>query len=493
MNNQIRRLGIGLAVCYLALFAMLNWVQVFKAPSYNEDPRNTAEIRKDYNRPRGAITSGDGVLLAHSIANPDPTSEFKRIRVYPQGDLFGQVTGFWSFKYGATGLEKTYSDQLTGQTLSQRIRGFADMFTSNENVGNITISLRRDMQDVARNALGSRQGSVVAVDPRTGELLAFWSYPSYDPNLLSGTDFEGVDAAWSSLNSEPGQPMRPHQYQDRYFPGSTFKVVTAATGVQGGVVTVDSPSYPVERSYTPPQTNIPIFNFGGSLCGGVLYTIMEVSCNSAFARMGAETIGPQAMIDGAEGFGFNDRPPIDLPGAVASVFPTNFSRDIPKLAQSSIGQNDVQATPLQMALVAGAIANRGEIMKPHLMTEVTDSDGNVISRYQPSRWRNAVDADTAEIIRQGMIQVVQRGTATGLAIPGYEVGGKTGTAQLGTEPPRSHTWIIGFAGPPGEDPTVAVAVVVLDQPGASEFTGGAVAAPIARAVLQAVLAVQARG
>lgn len=488
MNRQIRRLGIGLTVCYVALFAMLNWIQVYKAPAYNRDPRNTAEIRKDYNRPRGAITSADGRLLAQSVDNPEPGSEFKRIRVYPEGELFAQLTGFMSFKYGATGLEKTYTSQLSGRTFNQQVRGFTSLFVESETVGNVAISIRADVQEVARHALGDREGSVVAVDPRTGELLAFWSFPSFDPNLVAGTDFDAVDAAWDALNAAPGQPMRPHQFQDRYFPGSTFKVVTAATGVEQGVVTPSEPVYPVERSWTPPLTNLPIFNFGGSSCGGALFSILAVSCNTSFARMGAETIGADGMVSGAESFGFNDRPPIDLPGAVDSVFPTDFHRDVPKLAQSSIGQNDVQATPLEMALVAAAIANDGVIMKPHAMVEITDSDGTVVERYKRSRWLQPVSSKTAETIRQAMVGVVTGGTATGLAIPGYEVGGKTGTAQLGTEPPRSHTWIIGFAGPPGEAPTVAIAVVVLNQPGASEFTGGAVAAPIARAVLEAILA-----
>jgi peptidoglycan glycosyltransferase len=203
--------------------------------------------------------------------------------------------------------------------------------------------------------------------------------------------------------------------------------------------------------------------------------------------MGTETIGGQDMVNGAQSFGFNDKPPIDLPGPVNSVFPTDVVRNPPKLAQSSIGQNDVQATPLQMALVAAGVANGGVIMKPHVMTEVRDSEGTVVSRYQPEKWKTPLSPDSASVMRRDMVNVVQRGTASGLAIPGFEVGGKTGTAQLGTEPPRSHTWIIGFAGPPGGDPTVAVAVVVLNQPGASEFTGGRVAAPIARAVMQAAL------
>jgi peptidoglycan glycosyltransferase len=492
VNRQITRLGIGLLACYVALFAMLNWVQVLQADEYAEHPLNTARIRKEFNRPRGSILSADGAVLATSIDNPDPSSEFERIRIYPEGELFGQVTGYFSFWYGASGVEQAYAAQLSGQTLEQQLRGFGDLFVRRENVGNVVVSVRKDLQQTARDALGEREGSVVAIDVKTGELLAFWSYPSFDPSSLAGLDHGDVEQAWKLLNAAPGQPLRAHQYQDRYFPGSTFKVVTAGVGVQSGTVTPEEPVYPVERSWTPPQTQVPIFNFGGSACGGSLFQVMEVSCNTAFARMGTETIGPDEMVRGTATWGFNDAPPIDLPGPARSVFPTNFTRDLPKLAQSSIGQNDVQATPLQMALVAAAVANGGRMMRPHVMSEVRDADQQVVSRFTPSTWKQPLTPEHAAIIRDAMIGVVRSGTASALAIPGYEVGGKTGTAQLGTEPPRSHTWIIGFGGPPG-DPQVAVAVVVLDQPGASEFTGGRVAAPIARAVLQQALAVKAGG
>jgi peptidoglycan glycosyltransferase len=344
-----------------------------------------------------------------------------------------------------------------------------------------------DLQQVAKDALGQREGSVVAIDPKTGELLAFWSYPSFDPNPISSVDFAAADAAWAADNAAPGQPLRAHQYQERYFPGSTFKVVTGSIGVETGTVTVDAPSYPVATSYTPPNTTKSISNFGGESCGGTLYPILRVSCNSAFAQMGTETIGPDPMIAGAQRFGFNSKPPIDLPAPVASAFPTSFFRNLPALAQASIGQNDVQATPLQMALVASAIANNGSIMKPHAMRVVRDSEGNVISRFGIGQWLQPISAQTAATMKAGMLDVAAHGTATRLQIPGYEVGGKTGTAQLGTDPPASHTWIMGFAGPPG-DPQIAISVVVLNQPGfGSEATGGRVAAPIAQAVMKAYL------
>ena len=493
MNRSIRRLGMGIVVLYLALFAKLNWIQVVDKPSLDDNPLNTAQVRRDFNRPRGSITSADGALLAQSLPNPDTTSEFGRIRTYPEGELFAQATGFFSFRYGSTGLEKEYNDLLSGTTFKQQVNGFSDLLVNRENVGNVSISLRKDVQEVARDELGERDGSVVAIDPRTGELLGFWSYPSYDPNAISTVDQVAATAAWTIYNAAPGQPMRPHQYQDRYFPGSTFKVVTGSIGLQTGKVTNEDPVYDVMRSYLPAQTTRPISNFGGEACGGALPQILKVSCNSAFAQMGAETIGPDDMVSGAGTWGFNAAAPIDLPDPARSVFPTDVGNNPPKLAQSSIGQNDVQATPLQMALVAAGVANGGTIMTPHVMTEVRDSQGDVIEKYDPKPWLTPLSPENAATMHQDMIGVVQGGTARNLAIPGYEVGGKTGTAQLGTDPPRSHTWIIGFAGPPGQPPTVAVAVVVLNQSGASEATGGAIAAPIARAVMEKVLQVQQGG
>jgi peptidoglycan glycosyltransferase len=495
MNKQIARFGVGLVVCYVALFAMLNWVQVIKADDYNNNPFNTATVRRDFNRDRGTISTADGALLAISEPNEDPATngDFERVRRYPEGDLFGHVTGFFSFWFGSTGVERTYTDELAGQTFEQQVKGFADLFVDKQNVGNVNLSVRKDLQEVSREALGNREGSVVAVDVKTGELLSFWSFPSYDPNAVAVLDKEQADINYALLNLADGNPLLAHQYQDRYFPGSTFKVVTASTGLQTGKVTPDQPVYPVERSFTPPGTDRPIFNFGASSCGGALFNIVRVSCNTAFARMGSETIGANDMINGSQSFGFNDAPPIDLPGPASSAFPTNFTNDIPKLAQSSIGQNDVQASPLQMALVAAGVANQGKIMKPHVMTEIRDANQNVVTRYEPGVWKEPLSPENAEIMKQAMIGVVQGGTGRGVAIPGFEVGAKTGTAQLGTEPPRSHLWMIAFGGPPG-DPQVAVAAVVLDQPGDSEeATGGAKAGPIVRKVLEAALRVKNGG
>jgi peptidoglycan glycosyltransferase len=486
MTRQIRQLGIGLMVCFLVLFVQLNRLSILDAKKLNDNPNNTREILRDFNKPRGTISTADGKVIAQSVASAD--TRFALQRQYPEGPLYGPVTGFFSFTLGSSGVEKEYNDDLAGRTLDLSLRDIGDLFVDKERVGNVTLTIRDDLQRVASDQLGAREGAVVALDPRDGSILALVSYPTYDPNVLADHDQAKAADAQRAMDADPEKPRLARSYQDRFFPGSTFKVVTSTAALESGKVTVDEPVYPVSDSYLPPLTNRPLRNFGGERCGGNLITALRVSCNSVFAQIGVETGGEQ-MTRTAEAFGFNDEIPIDLTNPAEATFPqaAEFERDDPKLAQSAIGQNDVAASPLQMALVAAAVANGGKIMKPHVLQEVRDSDGHVVERYHPDEWRTAMDPGTAQLLKGAMETVVQSGTATRLDVQGFEVGGKTGTAQLGLDPPRSHAWIIGFAGPQGGEPTIAVAVLVEGQPEVSTATGGRVAAPIAQAVLRAYL------
>ena len=483
MNTQIRRLGIFLLVCYLALFAKLNLVQVFGAEELVASPYNRSAVQKQFNRPRGAITSADGALLAQS--REVEGSSIKRIREYPEKDLFGQITGYFSFTYGSGGAEKYYDEELSASTLQQQVLSMQDLFSNKETVGNVQLTVRKDLQAEARDALGNREGSVVALDPRTGEILAMWSWPSYDPNVLSGTDAKAVKLAWDLLNLSPQKPMLAKPFAERYFPGSTFKVVTAGVGLQSGTVTPEEPSYPVESSYTAPGTRTPLKNFGGEICGGTLFPILQISCNSAFARMGVETIKGQTMIDGAQSFGFNQPLPLDLPDPAPSNYPTDVVKDQPKLALTAIGQSEVTASPLHMALITAGVANKGVIMKPHVMKQVTDSEGRVVKTFANDTWLKPMDEERAATLRQAMLGVVTGGTGTPAQIPGVEVAGKTGTAQTGDG--HVHTWMVAMGGPPGGDPEVVVASVVLNQPAESEATGGQVAGPITKRVMTKAL------
>ncbi len=498
MNRQIKVLAVVIMACYVAAFVKLNQVQVLQASNYNDRPENTRAQLRDFNRPRGDIVTADGVPLATSETQ---RAELRYQRVYPQGDLFAHITGYYSFRLGSTGVERTYNSELTGRAASLQPLNPERFFSDSSSEGDVVLSVRSDVQRTARDALGDLTGSVVVLDPRNGSILAMYSNPTYDPNVISQNTGETAVAAKTLLDASPAKPLLARTYQERFFPGSTFKVVTATAGLTSGAVTETEPDYPVTDSYTPPLTNRPIFNFDRSNCGGTLFPILEKSCNSSFAQMSAEQLGPDPMIAAAEAAGFNDVPPIDLTRPVSSVYPTDFGDvvnrpdgrapvvdDSPALAQSAIGQNDVAATPLQMALVAAGVANEGRIMVPHVMSEVQARDGDTVARFDERPWRDSMSTEVAEVMRRAMISVVQSGTASGLRLPGFDVGAKTGTAQLGTQPPRSHAWMIAFAGPEGQEPTVAVAVMVQGVEGDDALTGGRVAGPIAKAVLQTALA-----
>ncbi|MGI8663854.1 MAG: peptidoglycan D,D-transpeptidase FtsI family protein [Acidimicrobiales bacterium] len=493
MNNQLRRLGAGLLACYLALITMVSYIQVLHADALNTHPLNSRGVVRDFDQPRGQIVSADGVVLAQTEPSP-PGDQFQYQRRYPEGDLFGHITGYLNFNFGATGVEASYNDKLSGHTVDQSVESLRALFGDSDPAGDVTLTLRKDLQQSARDLLGRQKGSIVALDPRDGSILALWSFPAFDPNPLASHDEAAAKAARDALlPNTVDTSLLAKSYQSRFFPGSTFKIVTASVGVESGRVTPDDPSFPTGSAYDPPDGN-PIQNFGGEVCGGTLFTILAISCNSAFAEMGAERIGKDTMVNGAQAFGFNDKPPFDLPGAARSVFPADsVGRSKAFLGQASIGQFDTAATPLEMAMVAGAIGENGVMMTPHVMADVRDKTGNVTSTYKPQIWKNPVSAATATTMREAMVGVVQHGTGTAARISGVEVGGKTGTAQLGTTPASSHAWFVCYAGPSGVPATVAVAVIVEGEPGASETTGGTVAAPMARQLVEQILAGQADG
>ena len=514
MNLRIRRLGVVLSVLYLVLFLQLNRVQFFGAERLQDDINNTRGLIREFGRARGPIITADGVLVARSVEY-DGSVDFRR--EYPEGELYAHITGYQSLNVEAVGLERSYNDELAGDPIDQRFTSLGDLFVDRNTTATLTLSIRDDVQRVAAEALSDRKGSVVALDPRTGEIIALWTFPSFDPNPLADPDGTVANAAFDALVADPNTPLLAKAYREIYFPGSTFKLVTAAAGVETGLIFASTPVFPMATTYEPVPTGAPIRNFAGSTCGGDLVELLRVSCNTAFSEIGAEWVGPEQMVDAAEAFGFNADLGIDLPGAAESRFPTDYGEQLAdvdryrapgqqpaegaetvlpngavpvhensaRLAQTSIGQNDVAATPLQMALVAAAIANDGVVMTPHVVTELSAFDGSLLDRVEPEPLRVAMSASTAAILRDAMRVVAEEGTAQNLLTEGVVVGGKTGTAQLGTTPPNSHAWIVGYAGMPNEQPSLALAVIVEAQEGASEQTGGRVAAPIARAVIEA--------
>ncbi|HEV3504949.1 MAG TPA: penicillin-binding transpeptidase domain-containing protein, partial [Actinomycetes bacterium] len=404
MNRQIKGVGLVMMVLFLALFVQVNYLQIIRADHLKNHPANTRAIVRDFSRPRGVIQTSDGVVLAQSV----PTdNEFERLRQYPEGDLFSHLTGYFSFNFGADGLERTYNDDLVGRKEQLQFDKLSDLLVKKERVGDVTLTISKRVQQLAAEQLGERKGAVVAVDPTNGAILALADYPRFDPNVLSSHNMAEVKQNWDALNADPDKPLLPRAYRERYFPGSSFKVVTAATALATGVATTTQPVYPQLSSLPLPQTTQPLANFGGGTCGGALPVVLAVSCNTAFAQLGMD-LGPERLASGAEGFGFGKTPPIDLPSAAASNFPSadDLSGNKPVQAKSAIGQQDVQATPLQMALIAAGIANGGVIMTPHLLSEVRNSDSEVVRRYEPQPWLQALPADVAAMARDLMVGVV---------------------------------------------------------------------------------------
>ncbi|MGH9002180.1 MAG: penicillin-binding transpeptidase domain-containing protein, partial [Acidimicrobiia bacterium] len=393
MNRQIRRVGLVVCACFVALFLQLNYLQVVSASRLADHPRNVRAVLRDYSAPRGEILTPDGEVVARSTPVDD---EFERQRAYPTGPLFGHVSGHFSFTVGATGVEQAYTADLAGRSPDLAFRNVGDWLIGKERVGDVVLSVTAAAQRTAQAALGDRRGSVVVLDPATGQVLALWSNPSYDPTPLAGHKSSEVQAAYDALNTDPAKPMLPRAFRERYPPGSTFKVVTAATALETGVATPER-RFPSLRSLDLPQSDKVLRNFGSSSCGGTLTEAFRRSCNTSFAQLGLD-LG-ERLAEGAAAFGIGENVPFDLNEArSAGPKPGTFDRNQPSFANAAIGQGDVAVTPLQMAMVAGAIANGGMLMAPHVVAEVRDPDGRVVRRLEPEEWKRAVSPATAGIV-----------------------------------------------------------------------------------------------
>ena len=494
MNSGIRRVGAVIVVLVLALVAQLTYLQVARSDKLADDPRNPRGFLTNAQRDRGPIVSSDGVIVAQSVPADD---EFKRQRVYPKDTaaLFAGITGFQSVQFGESGVERTYSDDLAGRTFELQTSNLADVFATRQPVGTVVLTTSRAVQQLAADGLAGRPGAVVVLDVRTGGVLAAYSNPTYDPNLLVNHNVRKAQAARSLLLLDPSKPLLPHAWAEVYPPGSTFKTVTASIAIQNNV-DVDK-QFPVVSEIPLPQTNgQTLQNFGGERCGGSLLDGFIVSCNTTYAQVGFD-LG-EKLAAGVQNFGVQTDPPAS--GHVSGFDPPiarsqgprrgTFQRNQPAFMQDAIGQHDVRVTPLQMALVAESVATGGTILDPHVVDCVLDPNNRVVKRVGTTEYKRAMDPATADTMRQFMLGVVNdpRGTGTAAQIPGVQVAGKTGTAETGDNRPP-HAWFIAFA--PADAPRYAVAVLV-EHGGTdgtnAEATGGRVAAPIAKQVLQALLA-----
>ncbi|HEX6312281.1 MAG TPA: penicillin-binding transpeptidase domain-containing protein [Acidimicrobiia bacterium] len=486
MNRAIRRVGYACVLLVVALIGQLTYLQVFAADRLADDPRNVRKAIRDFSRPRGDIITADGQVVARSVPDDADGDDFDFQREYPQGDLFAQIVGYQSFVYGNTGVENEYNDELVGRDLELDLRNLPDILSGKENTGNVVLTVDSAAQALARDLLAGERGSIVALDPRTGDILAMYSNPSYDPNPLAGHDTIAVQAYGDLLQADPNKPDLPRAYRERYPPGSTFKTVTASVALETGLVTPTEPVFPSISELDLPLTNATLSNFGGRSCGGNLIQSFRQSCNTTFGQIGLD-LG-ESFIPGMEAFGVYSAPPLDLsPGAASSGGPPpgSFQQNQPLFAFAGIGQGDVFVTPLELALVGAGIANSGVIMKPHVMAEITDADGGAVRSFDDGSWRTATSPATAQTVTGMMIEVVENGTGTAGQIPGVTVAGKTGTAQI-AEGIAPHAWFLAFA--PAEDPQVVVAVLVENGGNAgNDATGGEVSAPRARQMIELLL------
>lgn len=487
MNRPIRRVGYAVTVLILLLVAQLTYLQVVDANNLANDPNNVRKQLKDYNRARGDILTADGQLVATSIPT---TGDFKYLRQYPQVGLFAHVAGYQSFVnlVGSSGVEQSYNEVLTGQDTTLALRNFGNALSGKADTNDVVLSLTEAAQQAAASALRGQRGSVVALDVRTGAVLAMYSNPTYNPNGLSVHSTQVVQNTFNAINSGDKAALQ-RAYRDRYSPGSTFKVVTSKSAIEAGLTGPDDRVFDNEDGFEIPGTSTILRNFGGegNPCGGTLRESLINSCNATFARLGYE-LGdqfPPAM----QQCGIESAPPIDLsPPAEKSVGPL-VGADKARFALAGIGQGDVFTTPLQMALIAEGIANNGVIREPHVVQEIRNSRGQTVRTTPTEDWTTCMQPTTAAALTSMMVDVVNEGTgnAASLADEGIQVAGKTGTAQTGIEGESPHAWFIAFA--PANAPRYAVAVII-EHGGdfGSEATGGEVAAPVAKQMFQNLLA-----
>jgi peptidoglycan glycosyltransferase len=478
-------LATAILLLFVVVAAQSANLQFFRAKSLSASPLNPRNSTATINAPRGKIYAADGVVLAESF----PTGKGKKVyrRVYPLGALTSGVVGFSSPTYGTWALEAEYNTYLSSH--AQPPQSAEQVLAPTSASDNVTLTLNTKLQRVAASALAGRDGAVVVLDPSNGDILAMYSNPTYNPVPLTSSSYNVAKAAWTkdnAKNAEGFPPLGLVATQQIFPPGSTFKVVTTSA------VVVSKPelllkSYPVLTTTTLPDTNKTLSNFGFGSCGGTIAEMLPPSCDTGFALVGLD-VGATDMTKAADSFGYNEIPPIDLPGAVASNFPPvgYFSNHLPELAYSAIGQENVGTSALMNALVAGAIGNSGVEMTPHLLNYVTGPDGTVIDRYKPTVWKTPLTAAQAGQIVPLMVDVAKYGTAYGVFPAADDVAAKTGTAQTGNGAKDTDDWMIAFA--PANHPTIAVAVVLPFQ--AVEKTGAIVAGPVISCVVEGALAVQ---
>jgi peptidoglycan glycosyltransferase len=488
VNRPIRNIAIACLVLFAALLLNINYVQFVEADDLNAKNGNKRVINEEFSRDRGAILV-DGDPVAESVKSKD---EYKYQRRYPDGGLYAPITGYFSYVFGRGGLENSENGVLSGSDNRLFVNRVVDLVSNKQpKGGSVELTIDPLAQKAAAEGLErlgkNTKGAVVALDPKTGAVLAMVSQPSYNPNRLASHDFTAVQKSWNALNADEDKPMLNRTTQQTLPPGSTFKLVTAAAALENGVVDNIDDKIKAGSRLTFPGIQYTLPNENGGNCGGDRITFeqaLNVSCNVAFGAL-AGKIGQEKLAAQAAKFGFGTDPLDGLAGDASRFTVGDNKLEAPQLAQSGIGQYEVATTPLQMAMVAAGIANGGDVMKPYVVKTVRSPNLRVLDQAQPERFSQAMSSSNAKKLQEMMVSTVTRGTATSAQISGVDVGAKTGTAQSTPDRPP-YAWFVSFA--PEKDPKVAVAVLVESSDTArDEIAGGRLAGPIARSVMVAVV------
>ncbi|MFF8967803.1 peptidoglycan D,D-transpeptidase FtsI family protein [Streptomyces sp. NPDC014995] len=481
MNKTIRRASVFALLLVFALLIRATWVQFYEGRALADDKDNRRNAIETYAEPLGNI-----IVAGRAVTGSAPTTDgdLAYRRTYTDGELYAAVTGYASQSYAPTQLEGIYADLLNGT--DQRLKTVMDTVTDKRaDPGNVITTIDPAVQKAAYDALGEKKGAAVAIDPATGRILAVVSTPSYDPSSL--TDANTAGAAWKKLTTDPDKPLTNRALRQPLPPGSTFKLVVAAAALEDGLYASVDEKTDSPDPYTLPGTTTVLRNENTSApCENASIRVaLQYSCNNVFAHMAVQ-LGQDKVRAMAEKFGFNDTTQ-DVPvRAYPSVYPSGM--DESSTALTGIGQFDVTATPLQMAMVSAAIANGGRLVSPHMVAQITDSGGDVLTDYDDeTSTTQVVGSGTAEQLQSAMQTVVEKGTGTNALIDGVTVGGKTGTAQNGENNSRTpYAWFTSYGEAGGKK--VAVAVVVEQSDAArSEVSGNGLAAPVAKAMMEAAL------
>ncbi|MFD7630659.1 peptidoglycan D,D-transpeptidase FtsI family protein [Streptomyces sp. NPDC059851] len=484
MNKPLRRISIFCGLLVFALLIRTNWLQYVQAEELSTRKENRRVQIAQYATQRGNIIVKGGQSITGSVETPG--SDYKYKRLYNEGPMWAPVTGYASQAFGATQLESLEDKILTGNDDRLFFDRTIGMFTGEKKAGgNVVTTLMPDVQKAAFDALGEKTGAVAAIDPRTGAILALVSKPSYDPSSFAGNS-KTDEKNWIELKDSADKKLVNRALRETYPPGSTFKVVTAAAALEHGAVTDINAPTDTPEPYFLPGTKTPMVNHAKGCEKASLNEAMRVSCNSVFAMLG-DRVTRDKMVETAQKFGFNNDK-IDTPvRAFASIYDKTMGKD--GNAQSAIGQFNTAATPLQMAMVTAAIANDGKLMKPYMVDQLTAPNLDVIEKHEPQEMGRPLSAANAQKIQQMMVNVVENGTGDKAKIKGVTVGGKTGTAQHGEKnAKRPYAWFISYAKAADGTTPVAVAVVIEDSEASrDDISGGGLAAPVAKAVMQAVL------